>query len=221
MAELKFSPDGSYYWTGRYWVRAISPDGLWRWNGSAWVPAQTAAPAPYAPYEQSGTKRVATEWTKPMQYAVAGYEAFTVLYLLAGAYLLSSIMSQYVSDSLKQSAPPSPQLPTVITSFFSFVFWGGAALGIVVCIVVIIGALNRWTWLFYFQLVFYGLSAVGLPFNLIGAVTGSMSSNVYGGSLAFGWLSVAAGILATALFVWMMIAVFRYGPWATVKVRWA
>jgi hypothetical protein len=156
-----------------------------------------------------------------MQNAVVALEAFTILYLVGEAYLLSATVSQYVNQGLQQSAtqnpqasPPPAELVTVFTSFFSLVFWGGAAIGTVVCIVIIIGALNRWRWIFYVDLVLFGLSTIGLPFNLIGAVSGSFTANVYGADLLASWLTVAFNIPSAALFVWMLVAVFRYGPWA-------
>jgi hypothetical protein len=31
------------------------------------------------------------------------------------------------------------------------------------------------------------------------------------------WISIGIGTVGTGLFVWMLIAVIRYGPWAMVK----
>jgi hypothetical protein len=231
VAEPKVSEDGLYYWDGRQWISTLSSDGRTRWNGYTWVPVapvtQAAAPA-YSYYQQPARGRVATQWTKPMQNSVAALEAVTILYLLSEAYLLSATMSQYVNQGLQQSAtqypqasPPPAQLLTAFTSLFSVVFWGGAALGSMVCILIIIGALNRWTWMFYFELVFLGLGTIGLPFNFIGAVAGSAASNTFGQNVLASWLTVAIGIPTAALFVWMLVAVFRYGPWATTKnVDW-
>jgi hypothetical protein len=223
VADLKFSADGNYYWDGRYWVRALSPDGNFRWNGSEWVPV--AAPTTAAhPYNAPKPAREPTPWTKPMQNSVAALEAFTIVYLVSEAYLLSTTMSQFVNQGLQQSAtqnpqasPPPAELVMGITSLFSLVFWGGAAMGSIVCIVIIIGALNRWTWMFYVELVFLGLGTIGLPFNLISAVTGSVVANVYGANTLASWLTVAWGIPTAALFAWMMVAVFRYGPWAMTR----
>lgn len=219
MVDLKFSADGSYYWDGRYWVRALSPDGHFRWNGSEWVPVAAPPVSPY-PYYAPRTVRVPTPWTKPMQNAVAALNAITILYLLGEAYLLSTTMSQFVNQSATQypqASPPPAQLVTGITSLFSVVFWGGAAIGSVVCIVIIIGALNRWTWMFYVVLVIFGLGTIGLPFNFISAVTRSAVSNTYGQNVLASWLTVAIGIPTAALFAWMLIAVFRYGPWAMTR----
>ena len=83
--------------------------------------------------------------------------------------------------------------------------------------VAIIGALRRWTWVFYAVLVLLGLSTVSFPFSLISAFTTSAMSPL---KLPVGVTaaSVAFGIPAVALFVWMAVAAFRRGPWAMTRV---
>jgi hypothetical protein len=95
--------------------------------------------------------------------------------------------------------------------------WVGAIIGVAIAVVVIIGALNRWTWMFYVVLVLLGLGAVSLPFNIVGALAGSTPLNPYNLPGWVTWLSVAVGIPGTALFVWMLVAVIRYGPWAMIR----
>jgi hypothetical protein len=224
VADVKFSADGSRYWDGRFWVRALSPDGNFRWNGSEWLPVVAPAGPAYS-YVAPTTGRIPTHWTKPMQNSVVALEAVTILYLVSQAYLLSDTMSHYVNQGLQQSATQnaqvSPAPAELITSFFSLVFWGGSAIGSLFCILIIIGALNRWTWIFYVNLAFYGLTTILLPFNIISAVSGSVVANIYPANSLSSWLTVALGIPTAALFVWMLRAVFRYGPWAmTRNVDW-
>ena len=38
--QPRFSPDGTWWWTGSEWKPAVSPDRRWRWNGYTWVPNQ-------------------------------------------------------------------------------------------------------------------------------------------------------------------------------------
>lgn len=228
VADLKLSDDGLYYWDGLRWVSTLSADGRSRWTGSAWVPVASPVAPAYPYYQQPRRVRMPTPWTKPMQNSVAALNAIFILYLLGVAYLLSTTMSQIVNQSLVQSAaqnpqasPPPTQLVTAFNSLFAFVFWGGAAIGIVISIVIIIGALNRWTWMFYVVLVLLGLQTIALPFDLITAISQSAISNAYGLHTLELWLTVLMGIPSAALFVWMMIAVFRYGPWAmTRNVEW-
>jgi len=220
---VKLSADGLYYWDGKYWVRTLSPDGRYRWNGSEWVPVAVPL-APQYPYAAPKTGRVPTAWTEPMQYAVAGLYAISIVYLLVSAFLLSSEVSQIFNQALQQStsqypnaSPPPTAVVNGVTSFFTFVFWGGAFIGTVVSVVVVIGALMRWTWMFWVALVFLGLSTIALPLDLIGAIGRSATPGIYSLPVWQSWAAVAIGIPSAALFVWMLIGVIRYGPWAQTR----
>ncbi len=226
MADMRLSEDGLYYWDGSRWISTLSPDGRWRWNGSGWVPvAAMVAPAfaPYPSYQQA-TPRRPTPWTKPMQYAVAAWYALSGLYALSLPFWMSGTMSQMINQSIQRStaqnpevSPPPAEVVSTITAMMSGVLWIAAIIGVVISVVIIIGALNRWTWMFYVVLVFLGLGAISLPFNIIGALAGSTALNPYSLPVWVTWLSVVLGIPSTALFVWMLVAVIRYGPWAMTR----
>jgi len=133
-------------------------------------------------------------------------------------------MSQMINQSIQRStaqnpevSPPPAEVVSSITTMMSGVLWVAAIFGVVFAVVVIIGALARWTWMFYVVLVLLGLSTAGLPLNIIGAVAGSTSINPFSLPGWISWLSVALGVPSTALFVWMLVAVVRYGPWAMTR----
>ncbi len=227
MADMRLSDDGLYYWDGSRWISTLSPDGRWRWNGSGWVPvAAMVAPAfaPYPSYQQPASPRRPTPWMKPMQYAVAAWYAVSGLYALSIPFWMSGTMSQMINQSIQRStaqnpevSPPPAEVVSSITTMMSGVLWVAAIFGVVFAVVVIIGALARWTWMFYVVLVLLGLSTAGLPLNIIGAVAGSTSINPFSLPGWISWLSVALGVPSTALFVWMLVAVVRYGPWAMTR----
>jgi len=227
VADLKLSEDGLYYWDGRQWISTLSPDGRSRWNGYAWVPvapmAPMAAPA-YPQYPQPATVRVPTRWTKPMQYAVAAWYALSGLYAVSLPFWMSGVMSQVFTQSFQQQAqanpnvsPPPTELISSMTSMMSGVLVAAAVVGVAICAVIVIGALMRWTWVFWAVLVLLGLGALGLPFNLSSALAGSTYSGNFGLPSWTYWLSVAVGIPGAALFIWMLVALVRHGPWATTK----
>ena len=224
MGDLRLSDDGLYYWDGQKWVSTLSPDGRFRWNGSAWVPvARMSAPA-YAQYQQPTSMRVPTRWTKPLQFAVAAWYVLSALYALSLPFWLSGSMSQAITQSLQRQAelnpnstPPPPDFINTMTTMMSGVLWVTAFIGIAVCAVAVIGALRRWTWTFWAILVLMGLGALSLPFNLVGALFGTSYSSTYGMPAWSVWLSIVYGIPGAALFVWMLIALIRYGPWAMTK----
>jgi hypothetical protein len=233
VAELKLSEDGLYYWDGRQWISTLSPDGRSRWNGYAWVPVAPMAPmaaAAYHYYQQPATVRVPTPWTRPMQYAVAAWYVLSGLYAMSLPFWASGVMTQAFNQSLQRqaqvnpnvSAPP-PDFVSSMTSMMAGILWASAIIGVAICAVLVIGALMRWTWIFWVVLVVVGLGTLAVPFNLISAVAGSTyMANLYGWPSWTTWLSVAVGVPNAALFVWMLVALIRYGPWATTKTSaWA
>jgi len=225
---MRLSEDGLYYWDGRQWISTLSPDARSRWNGYAWVPVAPMTPmaAPAHPYyRQPATVRVPTAWTKPMQFAVAAAYVVTGLYTLSEPLWMSGAMSQAVNQSLQRQAqlnpnvtPPPPELVSSMSSMMSGMLWVAAIFVAAICAVIAIGALMRWTWMFWIVLVLLGLGALFLPFSLFTALAGySYLASSYGFPSWTAWISIVFGVPGTALFVWMLVALIRYGPWAMSK----
>jgi hypothetical protein len=223
VADLRLSDDGLFYWDGRQWVSTLSPDGRFRWNGSAWVPVGAMAPAaPY--YQPPATPRVPTPWTKPMQYAVAAWYVVSGLFALSAPLWMSGPITDMMNRAIQRQtslnpdvSPPPPEFVSTMTAMMSGTLWVSALVGVAISTVVIIGALKRWTWMFYVVLVLLGLGVLGLPYNIVTVVRGSSILSTFSMPPGFIWLSIGSGIVGTALFVWMLIAVIRYGPWAMAK----
>jgi len=225
MAELKLSDDGLYYWDGSRWVSTLSPDGRWRWNGSAWVPLTGMVPPPdpaaYQAYPPQAAPRVPTRWTKPLRYAVVAVSIVYAAYTFSLPFWMTGTMSQAMNQAIQQQAAqnpdmgtPPPEILSTYTSMMTVTLWFAVFIVVALATVVIIGALKRWTWIFYAVLVLLGLSTLSLPFNIIAAVSGSSGLNVYSLPSLIYWIAVGIGIPLAALFVCMLVAVIRYGPWA-------
>ncbi|MGA8923583.1 MAG: hypothetical protein WB682_10600 [Candidatus Dormiibacterota bacterium] len=229
--SMKISPDGMYYWDGQQWLSTLSLDGRNRWNGEAWVP--TGPPSPAMSYQQpQPSVRQPTSWTRPLQLTVAAWYGLSALYALSLPFWMAGPMTQAVKQSINQSiqrqqqlnptvSPPPPGLADTISSMIGGITWVAAIFGVAICLVVIIGALNRWTWLYYVLLVFLGLSAISLPINLVSAAGGSALSGASGFSMPAWtyWLGLVTSIPSAALFVWMLIALVRRGPWGMTRVK--
>lgn len=72
--------------------------------------------------------------------------------------------------------------------------------------------------MFWVILVFLGLGALVLPFSIFTALAGyTYTGSITGLPSWTAWVSVGFGALGTALFVWMLVGLIRYGPWATTK----
>jgi hypothetical protein len=138
---------------------------------------------------------------------------------------MSGVMTQAFNQSFQRQAqlnpnvsPPPQELVNSMSSMMSGVLLAAAVIGVAICAVIVIGALMRWTWMFWAVVVLLGLGALGLPINLYSALAGSTyAGNLYGLPSWTYWLSVGVGIPGAALFIWMLVALVRYGPWATTK----
>jgi len=227
----RLSPDGMYYWDGRSWMSTLSPDGRFRWDGAAWRPVTTVGFGPgYQPARLP--TRVPTSWTRPLQLGVAGWYAWSALYALALPLVMQAPLSQYITQSMNQSlqrqaelypsaSPLPPGLTTLNTDFVNsmvtFGLWFGVVFSLAISTVAIVGAVRRWTWLYYVVLVLLGLTLVSLPIDLINLATGSAVSSFSGVSMNmpswFLWVGTIVSVPAVVLFVCMLVAVIRRGPW--------
>jgi hypothetical protein len=223
--SVRLSPDGMYYWDGQQWLSTLSHDGRSRWNGSAWVP--TGQPGPTVGYQPA--RRVArqpTSWTAPLQYAVVGWYALSALYTLTTPLWLRGPMSQAFNRSLERQQqlqptanPLPPGFTETMTSVVAVGLWVSAFIGVAISVLVIVGALKRWTWMYYVVLVLLGFNTISLPLSVINIFAGQAISAAQGFSLPSWtyWLSAVLSIPAAALFVWMLIALIKRGPWAMTK----
>ena len=219
--SIRLSPDGHYYWDGQQWLSTLSPDGRFRWNGSAWIPtAQTAAP-PFAYQQPSPTQRVPTSWTRPLQFAVAGWYAFSGIYTLTLPFWLSGRMADIMNQSMQRSqqrypsaTPPPPEFVSFMTSFMTGALWVGALFGFAICLVAVVGALNRWTWIYYAVMVLLGLGILGVPLNVITIVGGS---SPFSGGVVIpawsNWIGLLSAVIGGALSIAMLYALVKRGPW--------
>ena len=224
--SARLSPDGMYFWDGRQWVSTLSPDGRSRWNGTAWAP--TAHVYGPSPQQANGrTLREATSWTRPLQLAVAGWYALEGVYALTLPFWMGGPMAQAMNQSFQRQqqlyptvSPPPADFTNLMTSMVGGILWVGAVFGLAIAIVAVIGALKRWTWIYYAVLVLLGLGAISLPVDVVDALGGSAISAASGFSLPAWtyWLGLLFAIPSTALFIWMLVALVKRGPWAMRKV---
>ncbi len=236
---MRFTDDGLFYWDGTQWVSALSPDGRHRWNGSSWIPVQPAYPPPgyaiqpaYAPTPAPAprTIRVPTSWTKPLQYAVGGVAAIYGIWYAAFPFWMNGALSDYLRQTALRQAAASPQLypdpsqyADTMVAVGSVAFVVVAILGVAAAVLVLIGTISRWTWMYYVVLAIAALTILGLPFSAASAAGVTQPATPFGGSftgslLVAQWFGLALGLVSLALGAWMLIALLRVGPWATRKV---
>lgn len=216
------SPDGMYYWDGAQWVSTLSPDGRFRWNGASWVPA-TTAPFQFTPQP---TVRELTSWTRPLQYAVAAWYAISAVASLILPFWVGSFMMQAVRASFAQQqaqnpnvAPPPPGFFDQFNTIMTVALWIAAVIGIAIAVLFIVAAIKRWVWAYYVVLVFLGLGVLSGPSNLLNLATrNSYASLGFAPPVALYVYGIVSWFPATALFVFMLVALVKRGPWGMRKV---
>ena len=221
--SVRLSPDGMYYWDGQSWVSTLSHDGRSRWNGVAWVTLPGATPQATA---AAPGGRVPTTWTRPLQLAVAGWYVWSALYVLTIPFWMGGLMSQLVNESLQrqQARNPSATLPpdfiATMDSLMTVTLWVVVVLTLALCAVAIIGALRRWTWVYYAVLVLLGLGALFLPLDLVDAAAAPSLNPSAVPSLPVWYylLGFVTGLPGAALFAGMLVAQVRFGPWGMKPV---
>lgn len=225
--STRLSPDGMYYWDGQQWVSTLSHDGRTRWNGTAWIPAGQVYGATPAYPLPGPSAREPTSWTRPLQLTVVVFYMLQGVYALTLPFWMAGPMTQVFNQSIQRqqqlnptASPPPAEFMNAMTSFMSGALWVAAVLGLAIAVIAVIGALNRWTWIYYVMLVFLGFGAISLPVDLIDALSGSAVSSASGFGLPSWtyWLGLVSAIPGTALFVWMLVALVKRGPWAMRKV---
>jgi hypothetical protein len=132
---------------------------------------------------------------------------------------LADYMNQVVQRNAQLNpdvAPPPADFMSGMTTLITVILAIGAAVGVAIAVVAIIGALRRWTWVFYVVLVLFGLGTISLPFSVLSAVV-TTGLNPVKLPAALTWASVVFGVPEAALFVWMLVAAIQRGPWAMTK----
>jgi hypothetical protein len=175
----------------------ISADGQFRWDGQQWVPLA-------ANYRQP------TPWTRPMQLAAAGLFALSAIVgvITTFAFVNHDSMLRAVHAQGTQ-IPAGTDIDTIINATVAFTY-GVAIFFAVLDLVAAVGSYLAWRWMFWAVFVLCGLSAIGALINLRSFANADQSPVPVGG-LVVGEL---IGFLGAALFVWLLVGLVKYGPWA-------
>jgi len=228
--SMRLSPDGMYYWDGQQWSSTLSHDGRSRWNGSAWVPTGEAGP-PGGYQPARGMTRQPTSWTRPLQWAVIAWYGVQAVYAVTLPFWMGGPMSEAMTQSIQRqqrlqptvSPPPQEFIDTMnsmMGTMTTWALWLSAVVGVAISVVVIVGALKRWTWLYYVVLVLLGFTTISLPLDAVSIFAGPALAAAQGFSMPTWtyWVGFLLSIPAAALFVWMLVALIKRGPWAMTRV---
>jgi len=140
---------------------------------------------------------------------------------LAGAFLLLAGGYQVVATvvawpAVKEAALraiqaqrlPAAQEQQATTLAADFGIAIGIAVGAVLLLLGVLSLARRSSWVFYADLVVFGVSAAGVVTGIVGLVSGERTAALF---------QLLVGTVAAALFIWMLSAVIDTGPWACRK----
>jgi len=171
-------------------IGQVSADGQFRWDGLEWVPIPRGTREP-------------TSWTRPLQLATAGVLAAQAIYTVASTLL--TVNHDSVLGGLHDAGS---QVPAGMTED-QFVNLGLISIYVIVAVIGVgelcgaAAAFFGWRWAFWVLLVVEGLFSLGAVFGLVGLIRSVDAA-----------LGEAISLLNVAIFVWMIVAVARFGPWA-------
>lgn len=178
-------------------VGQISADGQFRWDGQQWVPL-------------AANYREPTPWTRPMQLISAGLFAVSaVTSVITTAIFVNHdtlVRALKAQDIQLQSGTTIDDVANISLA----ITWGVVIFFTVCEVIAAIGSYLGWRWVFWAALVLYGLSGIS-AFTNLATLFNPSKSPVPTAGLAAGELF---SILGLAMFVWMLIGVIRFGPWA-------
>jgi hypothetical protein len=191
-AELSQNPSAA--------VGQVSADGQFRWDGVQWVPIPRGAREP-------------TSWTRPLQLAAAALFAAEAVYsvVISLIYVNPTTMRR-VMEAQGTRIPQGTDVETVVNISVAF------ALAVVVVIAILelvaaAGSYLGWRWMFWVALVLFGLGSIGALTNISSLIRPETSPlPVWGVAI-----SEVFSIASLGLFVWLLVAVIKFGPWALKK----
>jgi hypothetical protein len=175
----------------------ISADGQFRWDGQQWVALGAG-------------HRVPTPWTRPMQQAAAGIFALSAIsgLIITFAFVNHDSMLRAVHAQGAQ-VPAGTDIDTIVNAAVGLTY-GVAIFVAVLDLVAAVGSYLAWRWMFWAVFVLCGLSTIGALINLRSFANVDQSPVPVGGLV----VDELIAVLAAALFVWMLVGLVKFGPWA-------
>jgi hypothetical protein len=161
-----------------------------------------------------------------MWYLVAAFFGAQTLFVGSLPFWYIRTMTQWADAMNRQNQllnpgdpTPPPDLMANIDAQMTVAFYVVVVVLVFISLAALIGALSRWTGAFYVILGLLCLETLYLLFGVMGTLVESLATSaLVGQSLGppawMIWAEAGFGIPAAALFVWMLIATVRRGPWA-------
>lgn len=148
-----------------------------------------------------------------MQLAAAGLFVVEAVYSVVTSLIFINHDSMLRAMQAQGTQFPSgTDVDTVVNVGIAF------AIGVVIFIAVLeliasVGSYLGWRWMFWAALILFGFGSLGALTNL-GTFARPSTSPIPIGAVA---ISELLSIVSLGLFVWMLVGVVKYGPWAMKK----
>jgi hypothetical protein len=180
-------------------VGQVSPDGQFKWDGQQWVPLAT-------------NYREPTAWTRPLQLATAAYLVVGLVYsvVTTALFLTAANMERVLRAS---NASLGGDQVSQAVNFSILAAWAVVIVLGVVSLLLAVGSFLGWRWVFWVALVWLALNSIGVLSNL-NALANSGTQVEPAGVVAG---SLLLSLVALGLFIWFVVALVRFGPWAMKK----
>ena len=148
-----------------------------------------------------------------MQLAAAGLFVLEAVSSVVIAFVF--VTHDTVLRALQAQGTQIPQGTSIdtVVSFTIAVTIGAVCFFAVLELVGAVGSFLGWRWMFWAALVLFGFGGLGAFTNLASIARPETSPVPTSGLI----VSEVSGILSLAIFVWMLVAVIKYGPWAMRK----
>lgn len=147
-----------------------------------------------------------------MQMAAAAVFALTVIYSLVSTAIFinhDSMLTVMRAQGSLDNLPAGTDVNNLVNIAIFFAW----AVVIFICVleaVAAVGSYMGWRWMFWADLVLFGFATIGALLNL-GNFVNPRTTEVPVWGLAVTELLDIAG---AAMFVWMIVGLIKYGPWA-------
>jgi hypothetical protein len=181
----------------------VSPDGQFVWDGSRWNPITAFRWEP-------------TETTRRMQLLAGGYLVAAGLLTVILTFIAEPYVRQATQKALLQSqrnqALTADQLKQIVDFSVALGFALSVVVGLVLVVFGFMTLFRRSSWLFYADLVIFGLGALGVFTGLFALTNGSSEP------LGLAIPNILLSAIDLALFIWMLVTRLQGAVWGARKV---
>jgi hypothetical protein len=181
----------------------VSPDGQFVWDGTQWNPITAFRWEP-------------TETTRRMQLLAGGYLVVAGLLTIIITFFEVPYVRQQTAKILTQSQQNQGLTPDQLKQIVDFSVNIGLGISVVIGLIFVafgvMTLLRRWNWLFYADLVIFGLGGLGVFTGLFGLARGTS------GPPGLAIPSLVLSAVELGLFIWMLVTRIRGSVWGARKV---